>query len=81
MNPSTDDICSAMEDINAENIFVFPNNKNIIMAAQQAKNLSFRNVHRHIVQRHFIAEALADIFTFNQSHNYLYFTDPSLRSG
>lgn len=44
MNPSTDDIFRSMEGINAENIFVFPNNKNIIMAAQQAKKLSKANV-------------------------------------
>jgi len=44
MNPSTDDIYKAIESINAENIFVFPNNKNIIMAAQQAQKLSKTNV-------------------------------------
>ncbi len=44
MNPSTDDIAKSMEGINAENIFVFPNNKNIIMAAEQAKALSDANV-------------------------------------
>lgn len=37
MNPSTDDIMSAIEAVNADTIFVFPNNKNIIMAANQAK--------------------------------------------
>lgn len=39
MNPSTEDIVDACEMINAKNIFVFPNNKNIIMAANQAQSL------------------------------------------
>ena len=39
MNPSTEDILNAIEKINAANIFVLPNNKNIILAAQQAESL------------------------------------------
>ncbi len=39
MNPSTEDILSAIDEVNAETVFVFPNNGNIIMAAKQAKNL------------------------------------------
>ena len=39
MNPSTDDIISAIDKVNADAVFVFPNNKNIIMAANQAKAL------------------------------------------
>lgn len=39
MNPSADDIASAVQRINARNVFVFPNNKNIILAAEQAKAL------------------------------------------
>lgn len=39
MNPSTDDILKAVDRVNAENIFVLPNNGNIIMAAQQAKQI------------------------------------------
>lgn len=39
MNPSTDDIISAIEQVNADNIIVLPNNKNIILAAQQASEL------------------------------------------
>lgn len=40
MNPSTEDVLEAIESLNAENIFVFPNNKNIILAAEQAKKLT-----------------------------------------
>lgn len=39
MNPSTDDIINAVEDVDAKNIFVLPNNGNIILAAKQAKEL------------------------------------------
>ena len=37
MNPSTEDILGAIEKIPAKNIYILPNNGNIILAAQQAK--------------------------------------------
>ena len=40
MNPSTDDVLKAVEKVNADTIFVLPNNKNIIMAANQAASLT-----------------------------------------
>jgi len=40
MNPSTDDMLNAIEQVNAEHIFILPNNKNIIMAADQARSLT-----------------------------------------
>ena len=40
MNPSTEDMLNAIDKVNAENIFILPNNKNIIMAAQQARDLT-----------------------------------------
>ena len=40
MNPSTEDILEAIKEVNAETVFVLPNNKNIIMAAQQAGELA-----------------------------------------
>ncbi|MCR5053361.1 MAG: DAK2 domain-containing protein [Lachnospiraceae bacterium] len=40
MNPSTDDILKAVDKVDAENVFVLPNNKNIILAANQAAELS-----------------------------------------
>ena len=39
MNPSTEDIMNAVDKVNADTIFVLPNNKNIILAAEQAKSL------------------------------------------
>jgi uncharacterized protein len=44
MNPSTQDILSCINKLNAENIFIFPNNKNIIMAANQAAELTEKNI-------------------------------------
>ena len=40
MNPSTDDVLKAVENVNADVVFVLPNNKNIIMAANQAATLT-----------------------------------------
>ena len=39
MNPSTEDLLNAIDQVNAENVFLYPNNKNIIMAANQAREL------------------------------------------
>ena len=39
MNPSTEDMLNAIEKVHAENIFVFPNNKNVVLAANQAAGL------------------------------------------
>lgn len=40
MNPSTEDMLNAIDKVNADNIFILPNNKNIIMAAQQAASIT-----------------------------------------
>lgn len=40
MNPSTEDMLNAIDQVNAKNIFILPNNKNIILAANQAKSLT-----------------------------------------
>ena len=44
MNPSTEDILNAVNEANADNVFVLPNNKNIILAAQQAAEIASCNV-------------------------------------
>lgn len=44
MNPSANDIATAADNVNAENIFVFPNNKNIIMSAEQANDITDKNL-------------------------------------
>ena len=45
MNPSAEDIAAACDSVYAENVFVLPNNKNIILAAELANDLSKRNIH------------------------------------
>lgn len=45
MNPSTDDILNAVESTPAKNVFVLPNNKNIIMAAEQTSRFATRKVY------------------------------------
>lgn len=44
MNPSTQELLDAAQSVNAENIFILPNNKNIIMAAEQVDGLTDKNV-------------------------------------
>jgi len=44
MNPSTQDLLDAANKVNAKNVFILPNNKNIIMAAEQVVGLSDKNV-------------------------------------
>ena len=67
MNPSTDDILSAVESVNAENVYIFPNNKNIIMASQQAKELSKKNV--YVVETKSITQAMSAILAFDEDEN------------
>lgn len=45
MNPSTEDFMNAINMINADNIFILPNNGNVIMAANQAKEISEKNIY------------------------------------
>ena len=40
MNPSTEDMLNAIDEVNAENVFIFPNNSNIILAANQAQSIA-----------------------------------------
>jgi len=63
MNPSAEDIALACDKVKAENIFVFPNNKNIILAAEQAKNLSKRKL--HIIPTTNVPQGLAAVLAFN----------------
>ena len=63
MNPSTQDILDAIEKVNAENIFIFPNNKNIIMSANQAKDISDKNL--IIIPTKSIPQGISAISSFN----------------
>ena len=63
MNPSTDDVLSAIEQVNAENVFVLPNNGNIILAANQAKNLT-EDKEVYVVPSKNIPQGIAAMISF-----------------
>lgn len=63
MNPSTEDIKNAIDHIAAKNIFVFPNNSNIIMAANQAKELSEKNI--IVIPTKTVPQGIAAVLAFN----------------
>lgn len=63
MNPSTDDILKAIETTPAETVFVLPNNKNIIMAAEQAVPLATRRV--YVLQTRTIPMGISALLAFD----------------
>ncbi|MDF2556285.1 MAG: hypothetical protein K0R71_113 [Bacillales bacterium] len=65
MNPSTEDIINAVDQINADTVFIFPNNKNIIMAAEQAALVSER--HLVVIPTKTIPQGMISMFAFNPS--------------
>lgn len=65
MNPSTDDILRAILSTPARTIFVLPNNKNIIMAAEQATKLTDRNV--CVLQTRTIPQGISAMLAFDDS--------------
>ncbi|WP_419883798.1 DAK2 domain-containing protein [Peribacillus sp. B-H-3] len=65
MNPSTEDIVKAIEEANAENVIILPNNKNIIMAAQQAAEVVKENV--IVIPSKTVPQGLSALLAFNSS--------------
>ena len=65
MNPSTEDIMKAIKEVNAKNIYIFPNNKNIQLAAKQAAELAEENV--YVVESKTAPQGLAAVMVFNSS--------------
>ena len=63
MNPSTEDIMKAIKEVNAKNIFIFPNNKNIQLAAKQAAELAEENI--FVVESKTAPQGLAAVMVFN----------------
>jgi hypothetical protein len=63
MNPSTEDIVKAIERVQAETVFVLPNNSNIIMASQQASELLDRNI--VVIPTKTIPQGMAALIAFN----------------
>jgi dihydroxyacetone kinase-like predicted kinase len=63
MNPSTKDILDAFENLPTDKVIILPNNKNIILAAQQAKEVTVKKV--YIVPSHNIPQGLAAVMHLN----------------
>lgn len=68
MNPSTDDILRAIHSIPAKTVFVLPNNKNIIMAAEQAVKLADRRV--CVLQTRTIPQGVSAMLAFDAELSY-----------
>ncbi len=67
MNPSVNDILNVIEKVNSDNIIVLPNNKNIILAAEQAVELSSKNV--RVVKTVNVPEGIACAVAFDINHD------------
>lgn len=65
MNPSTEDFVNAIHEIHAENVIILPNNKNIIMAAEQAASVVDGNV--IVVPSKTVPQGMAALLGFNPS--------------
>lgn len=63
MNPSTQDLADAINEANAENVVVLPNNKNIVMAAEQAAELADTRV--AVVKTTSIPQGMAAMLSYN----------------
>ena len=67
MNPSTEDILKALESTEGENVFILPNNKNIILAAEQTKELTERNV--FVIPTKSVPEGISAVLSFDDRLN------------
>ena len=63
MNPSADDIAKACDKVQAKEVFVLPNNKNIIFAAEQAKELTSKKI--HVIPTKSVPEGVSAALAFN----------------
>lgn len=63
MNPSTEDIVKAIEEVHADKVFILPNNKNIIMAAEQAASVA--DVEAVVVPTKTVPQGMAAMLAFN----------------
>lgn len=64
MNPSTEDFVEAVNKVNAENIFILPNNSNIVLAAQQAATVC-EDQNIHVIPTKTIPQGLSACIMFN----------------
>jgi len=67
MNPSTEDILNAINDVNATDVYILPNNGNIVMAAKQAATLSDKNI--IVIPTKSIPQGIAALTVFNPDND------------
>lgn len=65
MNPSTEDIVKAIEEVNAKNVIILPNNKNIFMAAQSAAEVV--DIPAAVVETRTVPQGLTSLLAFDPS--------------
>ena len=65
MNPSTEDIVNSIERVNAKTVFVFPNNKNIILSANQAKQIVDKK-EVFVVETKAVPQSISALLAFNE---------------
>ncbi|NHC16929.1 DAK2 domain-containing protein [Bacillus sp. MM2020_4] len=65
MNPSTEDIVKAVKEVHAKKVFILPNNKNIIMAAEQAKDVADEDI--YVIPSKTVPQGLSALLAFNPS--------------
>ena len=65
MNPSTEDIVKAIKKVNADDVYIFPNNSNIIMAAMQAKDVLADKYNVHVISSKTIPQGISAASVFN----------------
>ena len=63
MNPSAEDIATAADKVPARTVFVFPNNKNIVLAAEQARDVTNKNL--IVIPTRSVPEGISAAITFN----------------
>ena len=68
MNPATEDFVKAIKEVNAENVFIFPNNSNIIMAATQAKDV-VEGVNVIVIPTKTVPQGITAMINFEESRS------------
>ena len=63
MNPSTEDILNAVDTVNADDVFILPNNKNIILAAEQAAKLR-KDVRIHVIPSKTVPQGITALISY-----------------
>ena len=68
MNPSTEDMLNAIDKVNADDVFIFPNNSNIILAANQAQSI-VKDKNVHVIPSKTIPQGITALINFDEFNN------------